>query len=353
MPSTEDLSIAERRTQVDAYDLRNVLPALRFGTASDRYAGWIGQIYPEGAYEIDTRKRRLGGQRFEEGKLPIASARDYFEHFGVLEIDFTFYRPLLEEDGTPSSNHATLRQYLNHAPPDAVFLLKAPQMYIARTLRRGAGYVDNPDFLDAEDYIRRFHEPAVALLGDRLGGILFQQAYQRVADSPRPEENVEALDEFFRQIPTGVQSHLELRSEHLLTPAYFDWLAARGLGFIFSYWTWLPPIREQWQRSGGRFTAADGNVVTRLLTPHDMKYAEAYAKAHPFDRPVPALSETPQARDMVLDAAALALQAREQGAQLHLIAANRAWGNAPELARTVARRVLDEVEKREKGGKET
>jgi len=344
-------ALQETREQVEHFDFRTVTPHVRFGTASDRYAGWIGQIYPPHFEDqISTRRRKLGGQTFEERNLPIASVAHYFEHFGTLEIDFTFYRPLRDDDGEPTNNFFVLSKYADHAPDHASFLLKAPQQYFARTLRRSRGgkaqYVDNPDFLDVEAYVARFHEPALEVLGDRLDGILFQQEYQRVSESPSPEKNVEALDDFFEQIPTDVQAHLELRSEHLLTDVYFDWLAERGLGYVFSHWTWLPPIRKQWSMCGERFTATDGNVVARLLTPRDMKYAEAYANAYPFDQRAPEIADTQQAHDMVLDATALVFQAEAQNALLNLIANNRAWGNAPDLARTIALRVLDEKERR-------
>ena len=94
----------DRRAALDRYDFRDLHPRLRFGTASDRYAGWIGQIYPEeSASAVKSRTRRLGGRTFTERQLPVASVRHYFEHFDVLELDFTFYRPLLEEDGEPST----------------------------------------------------------------------------------------------------------------------------------------------------------------------------------------------------------------------------------------------------------
>jgi len=349
--SKPDFSLAARHEQVDTFDFRAVHPNLRFGTASDRYAGWIGQIYPDHFTEqIQTRRRKLGKDTFEERTLPITSVEDYFQHFGVLELDFTFYRPLLEPDGSPSSNLFVLEQYAEHASDEAAFLLKAPQLFFARTLRRSRDgqvhYEDNPDFLNAEAYTLRFHEPARRLLGDRLVGVLFEQAYQRRKDSPPPEVNIAELDGFFRAIPNDVQPHLEIRSGHLLVPPYFDWLETLGLGFVFSHWTWLPPLREQWALCGGRFTAGDGNVVARLLTPLNMKYEKAYAHAHPFDRPVPELCETRQARDMVLDATALTFQAEEQDAQLNLIANNRAWGNAPSLAQAIATRILDEEERR-------
>lgn len=342
------ISLDERRTQTNAYDFRQALPHTRFGTASDRYAGWIGQIYPERyATKTEGHKRSLAGQEFREEKVPMESARDYFEHFSVLEIDFTFYRPLLEEDGSASGNYRALQNYADYAPDEAVFLVKAPQMYFARTLRRGGDFSANPDFLDADACRTRFLEPLREILGARAVGVIYQQEYQRVGSSPSPKENVEALAGFFGRLPAGApQAHIELRSEHLLTGGYFDFLEDAGLGFVFSHWTWLPMIRRQWAKAGQRFTAANGEAVCRLLTPRDVKYADAYAQAHPFDRAVPALSETKQARDMVLDATALAFQAEAQNATLNLICNNRAWGNAPALARTIAGRALTEEEKR-------
>ena len=343
-----DRSIDDRRAAADQYNVRNLHPHVRFGTASDRYAGWIGQIYPEDPYatRISTRTRKLAGQSFEERQVPIESVRFYFQHFDVLELDFTFYRPLLE-DGESSPNYFVLSNYLDHAPDDARFLLKAPQKFFARTLRRGGDFVENPDFLDAEGYVETFHEPAVELLGDQLDGLIFQQEYQRVADSPSPEANVERLDDFFSALPSDAQYHLELRSEHLLADPYFDWLDERGLGHVFSHWTWLPAIRKQWSMCGERFTASNDQVVARLLTPRDMKYADAYVTAYPFDAPVAELSETQQAHDMVLDATALAFQAEAQNATLNIIANNRAWGNAPDLVRTIAHRILDEEKRRQ------
>ena len=338
----------ERRERVERYDFRGVRPGVRFGTASDRYAGWIGQVYPARyATKTSSSKRTLGGETFREEKVPVESVRDYFEHFEVLEVDFTFYRPLLKENGEPSSNYRALERYAQFAPAEARFLVKAPQMYFARTLRRGGDFADNPDFLDAEGCRTRFLEPLGEVLGKRAVGVIYQQEYQRKAGSPLPGENVEALATFFDRLAgEGPQAHVELRSGHLLTPGYFDFLAEAGLGFVFSHWTWLPMIRRQWRMAGERFTAANGEAVCRLLTPRDTKYAEAYAEAHPFDAPVPSLSDTPQARDMVDDAAAFLFQAEAHGTILNLALNNRAWGNAPDLGRAIAHRALDAEKQR-------
>lgn len=327
---------------VDRFRFRTLHPNLRFGTASDRYAGWIGQIYPEDHYadRVSSRKRKLGGRSFEERTVPVESTADFFEHFGVVELDFTFYRPLLDPNGDPSSNLFVLERYAEHAPPHARFLLKAPQAYSARVLRRGGQFVDNPDYLDADAYRRRFLEPASDLLDDRLVGVLFEQEYARVSESPSPDAFVAELDAFFAA-DGDAQPHLEIRSPHLLTDPYFAWLHDRGLGHVFSHWTWLPSIKEQWFRAGQRFSAANGEAVLRLLTPRKMRYADAYAEAYPFDRPVPSLSETPGARTMIEESVALAVKAIEAGATLNVIANNRAYGNAPALNQAIAFRYLE------------
>jgi uncharacterized protein YecE (DUF72 family) len=343
--------IADRKTKAGRFEFRGLSPNVRFGTASDRYAGWIGQIYPEDyRSRISSRRRKLGNKTFEERTVPVESIADYFEHFEVLELDFTFYRTLIGPDGKPSNNYVVLQRYADSAPDHARFFLKAPQAFFARKLRRRTGgklsYVQNPDFLDAEAYTQTFLYPALEILGDRTLGIIFEQEYQRKADSPDPGDNVAELSEFFSSIPDLVQSHIELRSSHLLQPAYFDWLQSSEIGFVFSHWTWLPPLRKQWMLSGERFAARDRNVVVRLLTPLNVPYAEAYSRTHPFDRVVRDVAESDQARRMVLDTAALAFCAEAEDATLNVIANNRAWGNAPELAKTVALRILEEEEGR-------
>ena len=55
------------------YDFRDLHPKVRIGTASDRYAGWIGQIYSEGLYKISSRNSKVGGKSFKEEVLPVES----------------------------------------------------------------------------------------------------------------------------------------------------------------------------------------------------------------------------------------------------------------------------------------
>ncbi len=343
--------VADRRAEADRFDLRRIHPVLRFGSASDRYAAWIDQIYPRDVWagEVTTRKKSVAGKSVEERLLPVASVEDYFQHFGVLEIDFTFYRPLLEATGKPSSNLFTLEHYADAAPANARFVLKAPQQFLARKLRRKVDgrfqYVDNPDFLDAEAFTTRFLIPAQNKLGVKLAGIILEQAYERAAESPPPEEFVAEWDRFIAEVPEAPY-HLEVRSAHHLSPAYLEWLANRDLGFCFSQWQWLPPLIDQWALAGKRFTSASGEAIVRLVQPRDMDYATSWSLAYPFDAPAAGLSDTAAARRMVDETAALMHQAAEAGVVLNVIGNNRAWGNTPDLARTLAHRFLDFAERR-------
>jgi uncharacterized protein YecE (DUF72 family) len=342
--------IEATRARIDRFDVRRLAPFVLMGTASDRYAGWIGQIYPEAYRErIRGRSRKLGGRSYREETVPIDSVAHYFEHFDVLELDFTFYRPLLEPDGRPGSNLNVLRNYADSAPDHARFLLKAPQAYFVRNLRRGGQkplYESNPDYLDAEACLKNFIDPALRVLGHRLGGVIFEQSFVKKSESPTCARNVQELGKFFSSLDGLVQGHVELRSPHLLDDGYFAWLREAGIGFVFSHWSWLPPIRDQWKMAGEQFSAADHTAVTRLLTPLRISYADAYANTHPFDRTRAEIAESAGGHRMIMDATALALQGALQGYTIDVIANNRAWGNAPELAQTLARQILLQVEKR-------
>ncbi|HRR07750.1 MAG TPA: DUF72 domain-containing protein [Rhodothermales bacterium] len=344
--------LSQRRAEVLQYKLNDIHPNLKFGTASDRYAAWIGQVYPEiWRDQVETRTKKIDTGTFTERTLPVASVTNYFQHFATLETDFTFYRAILEPDGKPTAVYYNLLQYIEHAPPEARFLVKAPQQFFARVIRRSrkggpAVFEKNPFYLDALGYTRMFLEPLIALLGDRIGGVLLQQEYQRKSETPLPGTFIAELDAFFRDIPDEVQHHIEIRSDHLLLPPYFDLLHRHGVGFVFSHWTYLPAIRTQWARCGQNFSAANGQVVLRLLTPLQMNYAEAFRLAYPFEKAVPELSQTAGALAMVNEATALAYQAIAQSKVLHIIANNRAWGNSPGLNQTIANRFLDFAERK-------
>ncbi|MGD0919504.1 MAG: hypothetical protein ABSB22_23945 [Thermodesulfobacteriota bacterium] len=97
------------RLNLQKFKFRGIHPQILIGRASDRYAGWIGQIYSEGRYiqGITHRTHKVGERSFVEEVLPVESVEEYFEHFPILEIDYTFYRPLLDKGGKPTPNYFT------------------------------------------------------------------------------------------------------------------------------------------------------------------------------------------------------------------------------------------------------
>ena len=128
---------------LDTFRFRDLDPKIYLGTASDRYAGWLGQIYTKERYQgrITRRNHTVGGKSFTEEVLPVGSVEEYFEHFSVLEIDHTFYRPLLETEGKPTQNYHVLRKYRQYMSKNDHLILKVPQMITAQKLRRGSDYL--------------------------------------------------------------------------------------------------------------------------------------------------------------------------------------------------------------------
>ena len=103
----------QQAANIAQFKFRDLHPQVFLGTASDRYAGWLGQIYTPEKYDgrITRRMKNLEKNSYVEEVLPIDSVVEYFEHFPVLEIDFTFYRLLLNEQGRPSTNYELLKNY--------------------------------------------------------------------------------------------------------------------------------------------------------------------------------------------------------------------------------------------------
>ena len=322
----EVLQCAER------YLFRHVHPLISIGTASDRYRGWTGQIYSEELYreQITSRTNRVGSKSFREEVLPVDSVLEYFQHFKVLEIDYTFYAPLIE-NGVPTPCANTLKQYsMRMRPEDRVFL-KAPQMFFARKLRRGKDYAPNEHYLASDAFTRQFYEPAVNLLGSNLKGIIFEQEYQRQSERIPPVELAAQLDRFLSSIPRDNRYHVELRTEEYYCRPVIDVLRKHGTGQILSHWTWLPSLKRQFSRAGNRFTTAGGQAVIRLMTPLGIRYEDAYAKDFPFDRPIEEMIQP----EMIAQTAQLMWEALRGEVEINIIINNRAGGNAPRLAQRI------------------
>jgi uncharacterized protein YecE (DUF72 family) len=326
------------KTNLESFYFRNLHPQLRIGTASDRYAGWLGQIYSQKRYQgrIARRTKVIAGKSFNEEVLPVESVEEYFNHFSVLEVDFTFYRPLLEQDGQSTQNYKVLENYARHLKESDRIILKVPQMITAQKFHRGEQHVENPAYLNPKIFIHQFYDPALKLLGDNLTGFIFEQEYQRKEDRAPVIEMARDLDKFFSQIPKDARYHLELRTDLYLREQVFEVLSKHGVGQVLSHWTWLPPLRKQLAKASGRCFNAGDECVVRLMTPLGMRYEDAYARTYPFDRLVEGVMQP----EMILETVEIVKIAIEKKVLVNLIINNRAGGNAPLIARVIAEKFL-------------
>ncbi len=317
---------------------RGLHSGIFMGTASDRYAGWIGQIYSEKRFgrRISRRTKTVGGKAFIEEVLPVESVEEYFRHFPILELDFTFYRPLIDGHGEPTTNLHVLRTYAQHLGKEDRLILKVPQRVFSKKIRKGKAHVINEDYLNPDIFIHQFYEPATRIVGPWLEAFVFEQEYQRKEERPSTQAFAGDLDTFFGAIPKDTRYHVEIRTESLLTDALFQVLETHGVGQVLSHWTWLPSLARQHALSGQRFFNGSQRLVIRLMTPRRVKYEDAYARAHPFNTLVEGMLD----RQMLKDTVVLTQKAIEEKVRTDLIINNRAGGNAPLIAREVAKQFM-------------
>jgi len=331
-------NIQENTREIEQFRFRKLGPKIFLGMASDRYAGWIGQIYTEERYEgrISRRTKKIRGKSYVEKTLPVESVEEYFEHFPLLEIDYTFYSPLLDQDSKPTQTYYTLKRYRQYMEQNDRVILKVPQAISARKIHRNGRYAENKTYLDAKLFIKQFYEPAIEILGEIFGGMIFEQEYQRKNERLPIQKLAEDLDGFFEAIPEDTRYHIELRTEAYLSPPVFKVLERHGVGQVLSHWTWLPPLKKQLMKAEGRVFNSGNQRIIRLMTPMGMRYEDAYAKAHPFDKPIDGMLQS----GMVGETADLMRQAAEKGVVTNVIINNRAGGNAPIIAQRVAKQFI-------------
>jgi uncharacterized protein YecE (DUF72 family) len=323
---------------IETFHFRNLHPKIFLGTASDRYAGWIGQIYTKDRYEGRTiqRTKTVGKKSFVEETLPIDSVEEYFEHFRVLEIDYTFYSFLVDMEGKPTQNFRVLQRYREHLKESDRLILKVPQMISAQKLHRDGEYVESETYLNAEMFVKRFYESANKILGATLTGLIFEQEYQRKQGRTPVKKMAEDLDRFFESVPKDTRYHIELRTDEYLRAPVLDVLEKHGVGQVLSHWTWLPPLRKQLAKADYKVFNSGRQRIVRLMTPIGMRYEDAYAKAHPFDKLVEGVLQP----EMVRETADIMRKAIENSVETNILINNRAGGNAPIIAQKVAEEFL-------------
>jgi uncharacterized protein YecE (DUF72 family) len=321
------------------FQFRGIHPQILIGTASDRYAGWIGQVYSEGRYMqgITHRTHKVGDKSFVEEVLPVESVEEYFEHFPILEIDYTFYRSLLDKSGKPTPNYYTLKQYQQYLKKDDQLILKVPQVTFARRIRQAGKFIGNEAYLNPEIFTNQFYQPAVEILGSHLSGFIFEQEYHPKKERVEVEEMAKSLDTFFKAVPKDKRYHIELRTEAYLSESVFDILEKQGVGLVYSHWTWLPSLSKQFSKTKGKFFNSGGDSIIRLMTPLRMSYEDSYAKAFPFDKMVDGMMNP----EMIDDTIEIIMKGIRRRKKMNLIINNRAGGNAPMITQQIDKRLQE------------
>ena len=308
-------------------DLAATLPPhLRLGTSSWNYPGWAGLVW-EGEYS-ETNLSRYGLAAYARHPL-----------LRTVSIDRSFYRPL---------NVAQFAQYASQVGPDFRFVVKAPSLVTDALVRdeSGKGMRTNPHFLNAEEAVQMFVEPALEGLGSKLGALVFQISPLPgawFAHMPRLIDRLHLLLDripVLRKIaPDGVVA-VEVRDPQWLGPQFVQALRATGATYCMGLHAKMPRIAEQLPILRALWP---GPLVCRWnLNPIHGAYGyeDARDAYSPYDRIIDPDPETRAALVRVIAGTAKA------GHNVFVTLSNKAEGSAPlsviELARALRMEQRDE-----------
>jgi uncharacterized protein YecE (DUF72 family) len=203
---------------------------VRVGTTSWKYDSWKGLVYdPAKSYE------------------PGDYLADYAKVLDSVEVDQWFYS--LFPGGLRLPDPSVAKAYAESVPEGFVFTVKAPNSltltnYYSRQTPRYADFAGrpNPAFLDLA-LLGRFLE-SVSPLGTKLGPIMFQFEYLNRQKMASLETFLERLGAFIERAPRGYRYAVEVRNPKWMSPAYFKFLEAHGLGFVYVGGYFMPGLDE-------------------------------------------------------------------------------------------------------------
>jgi uncharacterized protein YecE (DUF72 family) len=144
-----------------------------------------------------------------------------------------------------------VKRYAESVPDDFVFTVKAPNSltlthFYAKEKSEEFRGKPNKFFLDnglLEEFLARLKP-----LGKKLGPVMFQFEYLNKQKMPSKEAFFERLGEFIAPAPQGYQYAVEIRNPNYLSAAFFDFLAAYKLGFVYLEGYYMPPIGQIFER---------------------------------------------------------------------------------------------------------
>lgn len=294
-------------------------PHLRLGTSSWNYPGWNGLVW-DGEY-AETNLSRYGLAAYSKHPL-----------LRTVSIDRSFYRPL---------NVAQFAQYASQVGNDFRFVVKAPSL-IADALVRdetGRGMRPNAHFLNAEEAVQMFVEPALEGLQHKLGALVFQISPLPAAWLSQMPKLIDRLHHLLASIPDlkntapdGVVA-VEVRDPQWLTPQFVNALRNTGATYCMGLHAKMPHINEQLPILRALWP---GPLVCRWnLNPvHGaFGYEDAKDAYEPYDKIIDPDTETRMALANVIRGTA------SGGQNVFVTLSNKAEGSAPlsviELARAI------------------
>jgi uncharacterized protein YecE (DUF72 family) len=308
VPNTELIALA-----------KTLPPRVRLGTSSWNYPGWAGLVW---------------NGEYPEANLSRYGLTAYAKHplFRTVSIDRGFYRPL---------NVAQFAEYASQVDQDFRFVVKAPSLVTDALIRdeSGRGMRANPHFLNAEEAVKMFVEPALEGLGHRLGALVFQI-------SPLPNQMLmhmpEVIDRLhqllnaipnFRHIAPDAAVAVEVRDPQWLTPQFVNALRDTGATYCMGLHAKMPTISEQLPILRALWP---GPLVCRWnLNPLHGAYGyeDAQQAYSPYDKMIDPDLETRTTLAKVISGTANA------GQNVYVTLSNKAEGSAPlsviELAKAI------------------
>jgi uncharacterized protein YecE (DUF72 family) len=272
---------------------------LFIGTSSWKYRGWEGMIY-QGGYASEAQFQRV-------------SLREYTSYFPTVGVDFTYFAWPMRE----------MMAYLLESTPENFRLCPKVTKRITMSsfpnlpaYGKWAGQ-KNPDFLNAELFQDQFYEP-ISLLKGRLGVVLFEFHGPEV-------EDLRLFERFFASIPRDISYAVEIRNPELVQTSAYELLAKLNLAPVFSVWTKMPSLAEQWQAFLPALPLLDSNlpfVGLGLLKP-GRSYDEAVQLFQPFQKRQEPCEQEIRAMAMLGD------EAQKLGRKAFFLLNNRLEGSAP------------------------
>jgi uncharacterized protein YecE (DUF72 family) len=287
-------------------------PNIRLGTSSWSFPGWKGLVYD----------RRVTATELSNGGLAAYSKHPLLRAVGV---DRTFYGPV---------SAGEFRDYADAVPDRFRFLVKAAGTLTTPWKRASGGtkqFEKNDLFLDAAFAARAVIAPFLEGLGDKAGPLVFQFTPLGREFTKDPARFVSRLHTFLEALPRGPWYAVEIRDPELLTEEYVAALEAAGATHCLNVHGRMPSIAEQAELAE---KVLGERVAVRWMLHSGFDYEEAKDRYAPFDRLV---DEDPASREQI---AAVSLKKARNGAEVIVIANNKAEGCSPESLRKLAEEIV-------------